>query len=396
MASDGKDGLIDLENLVRDLDSPEGQAAPVASEPQGDSAPGRLASAAESVDSSLRPTGGESETLTASPVKKSNQLDESAEPNGNGEGPSESNKTSSIEAANLSEEDVDSLLLLESPEMAVEVSQIREVAKTPFEGGDATEEIDDVLKADAEVGIWPRVNRRLNVVLLKLVALVVGVKSFAIRMVRDSKGVLLELVAQTKVGLRTSFINRKAQLGLGWKWFVSRTILQRLSIVAAFCIAVLAGGVVYKLYQGTLLPPTKREWIASFVDHADAVFLYEANEPMEDFNDPILHPEFVVTIERVVVNLRRTPEAESGSNPMAAFEFFIQADSQVGAIEVKDRNIEIRDQIARAVEQMTYSDLATDAGKTRLKLVLRKQLNEIMTKGRVRRVYFKTIVLNPE
>ncbi len=409
MASDGNDGLIDLENLVRDIDAPEGKAAPapVAAEPEP--AESRLAAVdEESTGPSAEPPSTSAETsqesalgeeLTASPVKEPARLDKSAEEKPVAEAAPEVSTEALLgvpENADLSEEELEAILITESPELAEEVSAIREVAKTPLEGSDSTDEIDDVLSVQGEVGLWTRVRRHLNVVLLKILALVAGVKTFFLRMVRDSKGLLLEIVAGAKVSLRTSYINRKTQLGIGWKWFASRTLGQKLSIFAALMTAGLAGGVAYRMAKGTLLPETKREWIANFAEQADGVFQYEATEPTEDFNDPILHPEFVVAIERVVVNLRRTPEAESNSNPMAAFEFFIQSDSQIGAIEVKDRNVEIRDQIARAVEQMTYPELATDDGKARLKLVLRKQLNEIMTKGRVRRVYFKTIVLNPE
>jgi flagellar basal body-associated protein FliL len=182
----------------------------------------------------------------------------------------------------------------------------------------------------------------------------------------------------------------------GFSWFKSRTWPQRFSILLAFAFVGALILVVAKMYQGKLLPKTEREWIASFEEKADGVFTYERTDPFEDFNDPILHPEFVVVIERVIVNLARTPEAEEGSNPMAAFEFYIQTDNQESAIEVKDRNIEIRDVLARAVERMTYPELATEDGKQKLKLVLRKDLNLIMTKGRVRRVFLKTIVLNPE
>lgn len=406
MASERNDGLIDLENLVRDIDAPEGKVASEAADPKPDTAAesSRLAGTGETVPEAVPETvpaetgltGSEQEVLTASPIKEPKKLDESAELQPQPETLPEVAPAVALDHANLSDEDFDSLLMTESPELAEEVSKIREVAKTPLEGGDSVEAIDDVLTEEAEVGVWTRLSRHFNVVLLKAVAFGVSLKTFLLRLVRDSKGVLLEVLAHVKVSLRTVFLNRKAQLGAAWKWFSSRTIGQRLSIVMAIAIAGLAGAVVYRLANGTLLPETKREWVANFAELADGAFQYEASEPMEDFNDPILHPEFVVTIDRVVVNLKRTPDADGNSNPMAAFEFYIQADSQIGAIEVKDRNVEIRDQIARAVEQMTYPELATDDGKARLKLVLRKQLNEIMTKGRVRRVYFKTIVLNPE
>jgi flagellar basal body-associated protein FliL len=391
MAADSKDGLIDLENLVRDIEAPEGSTAAAAA---GDKATSNSSAAPNSAAGRLADSTEErkaSSVTAAVPPEKSGAI-AFTQP---ASGPAGENISSS-EKSKLSDEEFDSILIMEAPELAAEFSAIREIAKSPLEGGGPSDDIDDVLAAEKDSTFLTKFRRRLNVVFLKLIALIAGLKAFALRSVRDSKGLIRELFEKAKVSLRTSVIERKAQLAVGWNWFTSRTLGQRLSIVAALATMSFTAFVIYRMSQGTLLPKTQREWIASFTDVADGVFHYEANESFEDFNDPVHHPEFVVAVERIVVNLRRSSDASPNSNPMAAFEFFVQADSQSGAIEVKDRNVEIRDQIARAIEQLTYSELSTEEGKSRLKLLLRKELNEIMTKGRIRRVYFKTIVLNPE
>ncbi|MBN8539676.1 MAG: flagellar basal body-associated FliL family protein [Deltaproteobacteria bacterium] len=354
-----QDGVIDLENLVRDIDSVD-TAGPVE---QGS----RLASS-EPIREPAKP-----EATMPSPKIKTE---------------------SKVEVSGVSEDELDAVLMLESPELAIEMAAIRDVAKSAGQS-----ESPSALDGDSSIaGVNARLTlrQRLGFQVLKMVSAGRQAKEFSKRAVNDSKGLFRELLIQTKVSAIDSFHGRKAQVAAGFSWFKSRTWQQRFSILLAFAVLGALILVVAKFSQGKLLPKTEREWIASFEEKADGVFTYERNDPFEDFNDPILHPEYVVVIERVIVNLARTPEAEEGSNPMAAFEFYIQTDNQESAIEVKDRNIEVRDVLARAVERMTYPELATEEGKQKLKLVLRKDLNLIMTKGRVRRVFLKTIVLNPE
>ena len=56
---------------------------------------------------------------------------------------------------------------------------------------------------------------------------------------------------------------------------------------------------------------------------------------------------------------------------------------------------EARDAISTTRLQMSYDELSTEAGKSKLKVVLRKNLNEVLSTGRVRRVYFKSIIVKP-
>jgi len=350
----GQDGVIDLENLVRDIDKVDTAGpGPVAQPSQAS----RLASSEPS-----------------KPV-------EPAEP------------AKSVESG-VSEDEIDAVLMLESPELAIEMAAIRDVAKSAGQS-ESTAALDGDSSLSTAAGRLT-LRQRLGFQVLKLVSVFRQGQDFFKRAMHDSKGLFRELLIQAKVSATNSFHTRKGQVAVGFAWFKSRTWGQRLSILLAFAVLGTLIFVVAKISQGKLLPKTEREWIASFEEKADGVFTYERNDPFEDFNDPILHPEFVVVVERVIANLARTPEADEGSNPMAAFEFYVQTDNQESAIEVKDRNIEVRDVLARAVERMTYPELATEEGKQKLKLVLRKDLNSMMTKGRVRRVFIKTIVLNPE
>lgn len=176
--------------------------------------------------------------------------------------------------------------------------------------------------------------------------------------------------------------------------FSALSVQQKLAVIGALGATALAGWIVLRMLDGQLLPPSKRPWIGAMSDVADRKFEIQAGASFEDFNDPLLHPEFIVLLERVIVNLARTPE--SRGVPMAMVDLFLQSDRRETAVELKDREIEVRDTVARAIEGMTYPELAEEAGKTKMKLLVRRDLNNLLTQGKVRRVYIKTIVLNPD
>lgn len=163
-------------------------------------------------------------------------------------------------------------------------------------------------------------------------------------------------------------------------------VLLAVGLSAALVILVLKG------MGGSVLPNFELKFLSSFADVADRSFKIQKDETFEDFDNPLRHPDFVVLIERLVVNLRPSDFSET---PMGMFEFYIEASTQEGAIEINERQKEIRDLMARTLEVATHADLATAEGKDKMKLNLRRELNTLLTQGRVRRVFFKTIILKP-
>lgn len=310
---------------------------------------------------------------------------------GSKSGEAAATKNAPLHADALSHDEIDAILIEEDPSLATQMDEIRSVPIEPskdVEGAPLLEE----LPAGKKVSFRQWVGLQF----LKLGAVLRGARELIILSIKDSKGVLREIMVRTKNALLGIARNQKAKIGAGLKWILSRSLAQKAALLLALVTIVGLGFVVSRTLKGTLLPKTEKVWVASFSELADGTFTYSQTGAFEDFNDPLLHPEFVVLIERVVVNLARTPEASENSNPMAAFELYLQTDSQESAIEIKDRNVEVRDAIGRSVEKMTYPELADEDGKTKLKLLIRKDLNEKLTRGKVRRVFFKTIVLNPE
>ncbi len=296
-----------------------------------------------------------------------------------------------LHADALSHDEIDAILVEEDPSLATQMDEIRSVKIEPAKEGESAP-----LHDELPVGKKVSFRQWIGLQLLKVGAAFRGIRELIVLSVKDSKGVLRAVVARTKTALLATALNQKAKIGSVFKWILSRSLAQKTALLLALATVAGLGLVVSRTLKGTLLPKTEKVWVASFTEHADGAFTYSQNGSFEDFNDPLLHPEFVVLIERVVVNLARTPEASENSNPMAAVELYLQTDSQESAIEIKDRNVEVRDAIARSVERVTYPELADEDGKTKLKLLIRKELNEKLTRGKVRRVFFKTIVLNPE
>ena len=198
--------------------------------------------------------------------------------------------------------------------------------------------------------------------------------------------VLIKGKAGVKSGLHAASVNTKAALSS----FKSLPRKSKLLVLVTVVMGALSLIVLKLALGGKILPRIETHYLHSFAEVADAKFEFNADEEMEDFTDPIYHPEHVMLIDKVVVNLR--PSAQSPS-PMGLFEFYIEGSSSESAIEIKDREVEVRDLISRSLERMTYDDLSTTAGKNKAKLSLRKALNLILTKGRVRRVFFRNIVL---
>lgn len=159
---------------------------------------------------------------------------------------------------------------------------------------------------------------------------------------------------------------------------------------------VLLGAATYFVIQltlsGRIKPSVSETFASSMTNVADEKFSYSSDEPTYDFNDPVLHPEHIVLFDKFVVNLKPT---DSSPNPMGLFEFFLEASTSEGAVELKDREVEVRDSISRALEQMTYDELTTVIGKNKVKIIMRKNLNDILTKGRIRRVFYNNVVLKP-
>lgn len=188
-----------------------------------------------------------------------------------------------------------------------------------------------------------------------------------------------------------------AKAGLAWlqgrvNAFLKLRGIEKLAIVGGVCMLALVAFVGNYMLKGPPLPTMKMNYLRSFADVADERFEFKDDEHWEDFDNPVLHPEHMLLIERVIANLKSPGD---GHNPMVLMDFYVECASTEAAVEVRDREVEIRDLVTRSLEQMEYEHLTTQQGKTQLKIYLRKAINDFLTKGRVRKVLFKNLILKP-
>ena len=196
----------------------------------------------------------------------------------------------------------------------------------------------------------------------------------------------------TLSGLKASAKYSGGKAKAGFSWFAKLPMPSKALVILVIAFAVGSVVMVRVAWRGSFLPSLQRDFLVSFANVADHSYEIQKGEAWADLNDPLLHPEHIVLIERLIVNLRAPGD---GSNPMALIDLYIEAGSQDAAVEVKDRDAAMRDMISRTMEQMTLDELSTDAGKNKLKVFLRKNLNDMMVRGRIRRVYYKSMVIKP-
>lgn len=111
------------------------------------------------------------------------------------------------------------------------------------------------------------------------------------------------------------------------------------------------------------------------------------------FQDVAPLTDFIVEMEKVVVNIQRSEN--SGSNPMATVIVLIECENQETAVEVKDREILIKDVIQRVMEKMSYDRLFSAEGKIEFKDRVRQAINAELTAGKARSVFINLIILKP-
>ena len=164
---------------------------------------------------------------------------------------------------------------------------------------------------------------------------------------------------------------------------------------AALSFAILAMSSVFffalkTLTGDSILPKFGDEFIHSLEEGANFEGAYKMKSELQDMFQAFPEVEFFVLLNKVIVNLK--PDSQSGPNPMGIYEMYLGLDSQDTAVEVKDREQEILDIIQRTLEGFTYTEVSTKAGKEKMKLAIREQVNKVLNQGRVFHVYFNAFI----
>lgn len=166
--------------------------------------------------------------------------------------------------------------------------------------------------------------------------------------------------------------------------------------LAFFGILLMMAGTGFFIYRSLthgILPSKDELFIRSLETYAKASEEYDPTTETEPFYDNLRTSSNILLIPKMVVNLKKS--AQSGRNPMGAFEFYLEGMIPEAIVEIKDREIEIRDLMQRVAEGFSFDQLDTSQGKILLCERLQKEINPLLTTGKLKRVWIKTIILKP-
>ena len=140
-------------------------------------------------------------------------------------------------------------------------------------------------------------------------------------------------------------------------------------IVALVLVAAIGGGVAFFLLSGKKPQADPEAEAAALAQKAKQV------GPM-------------VNIDAFVVNILDDEE-----NRYLKAALTIEVDSQAAADEINTRMPQIQDAILLLIGNKTFSELRDMQGKMQLRAELINRLNEILTRGKVKRIYFTDFVV---
>lgn len=193
--------------------------------------------------------------------------------------------------------------------------------------------------------------------------------------------------------LKARMQSLKASIGVGLRTFKSYKTTKKLSAVGFVVLFVACGGLIHRALTKGFVPPAEELFVGSLQEWAQESYHYDPATETETFYDSTHSMQNMVILPKMVVNLKRS--AGSGPNPMGAFDFYVEGTASEVVVEVKDREAEVRDLFQRSIEEMNFDQVATAEGKQLLTEKLRKEVNKILTKGKVRRVFLKTALIKP-
>ncbi|WP_413558465.1 flagellar basal body-associated protein FliL [Bdellovibrio sp. HCB209] len=184
----------------------------------------------------------------------------------------------------------------------------------------------------------------------------------------------------------------KGGIGAFAATFKEFSLIKKLGFLVLVLVTGVSAVVLYKIATNKLVPHKEELFLPSLEDWADKKEFFESNE-VEPFYDSTRVAQNIFSTQRIFANIKKS--SQSGPNPMAALEFYVEGTDADVVVEIKDREPEVKDLFLSIVEDVTYDQIATAEGKQMLCERLRKEINKILTKGKVRRIFFKTAVIKP-
>ena len=320
-------------------------------------------------------------------------------------------ENSAFEHYQASKDEVDQALAELDPDFT---KSLKDLSSLPTDGVDIEPaELDESLLKEEKITLWMRLRDRWAVAFKPYY----WIKDHCTRLFLSLKGrgggsakkVLSYLTgegrAKALATAKSILPAMKQPLKTSVQIIKSMSRRRRILLGTLFLLAVFFLRFFGTIVNGRFLPSTGEQILKSFNDVADRLVKIDPKGPIEAFDSPLRHPEYIVLLKRIVVNLQKP--AGSGRNPMGMFEFYVEANNQEAAVELKAREVEMTDAMQRTVEGMSYPELRevpcasggtevrSAGGKQRMKKLIRQALNTILTRGRVKNVYLKSITLKP-
>lgn len=308
----------------------------------------------------------------------------------------------------LTLEELDKVFDAESPAFLKELGEVAQEVKKTADGHEISDEPQDSKQSEAELAEAEKsvdASPAIQNLKEKLEALKAKLKpDELIEKLRKEREALPERIAKLgptfwQLFKKFLYITKEKILDFlelikkGLLWFAA---LSRPQLFMVFLILTLVGTIYMfsrMMIHGTFMPKVRPYILPDVKDEADSIYEIKKEDGWSKFSDPMNAPEFTVAINRIVVNIK--PSQNSGPNPMTIVELIILTSNQEAAIEIKKRMSEVRDMVSRIVEEITYDDLARPEGKEKLKMFIRKDLNQIINSGRVAKVLYKSVVIKP-
>lgn len=303
------------------------------------------------------------------------------------------------ELTELSLEELDQVLGKEDPDF---VASLGEVAKGPFD----SEFLDDSqfkYTFEIEKKAWAQ-KKGAAAKVYKFFPLIV-LFSYLFFVGRDFsrskfqylkiKGIIFvkEVIPQAKKKSKQFLVNGKGFLSGIQSDFQKRSRSGKIIFISLILGSMVGGVLSVRILMSGFFPPAQPLFLTSLNPYATEVLSFDPATEIESFYDSTRALQNVFALNRIIVNIKTS--SQSGENPMAAFEFIVEGSSTDAVIEVKDREAEIRDRFQRVIEEMTFDHLASSEGKKALTDTLRRSTNQILSRGKLRRVFIKTAIVKP-
>lgn len=244
-------------------------------------------------------------------------------------------------------------------------------------------DIDKILEEEKSKTLKARVKRVLVFLNAKFVKLVLFIKWFAEYLLKEVLPKFIK-IAKSAVGKISEQIKAALQVFSGFD--------KKKKIISVVLVAGCIGLAWYfaKLVKTGIIAKEQKPFIYSMEELSENKYLFEQDQ-MEDFYSSPRFNQNLISLRRMVVNIKKTKN--SSDNPMGAFEFFLQGNSSDVMIEIKDRESEVLDTFQAEIRTFSYDELETYDGKTKLTEKLKNTINEILVRGKINKIYFKTFVL---